>query len=156
MYTIIVDLKGVKTAEEMFDRFQEVFQFAYYDEELDALSDRYGYLDPHSEKYKEIAARAKEKKIQQNWDSFNDSFTSLDSDSVLYKKKIAPEKNVHLIVKNIDDVDRLPIRKNLRFYTDYLTLLNTLVCATNKAERSEEKTGADDVSFTFEVMNDEA
>lgn len=120
MKTITIDLKDVKTAQDIFDRFQELFQFEFH---------------------------------PKGWDSLNSSFTNLDTDSKMYKNIIANEKEIHFIVKNIDDVKKVPVTKGLLFNSEYLTLIDVLVCATDKADRSGSK--GDNINFTFEVMNDE-
>jgi hypothetical protein len=153
MYNVSIDLKGVQTTEDIFDRFQEVFQFAYYDKELDSAWNERGYLNPDSETYKDLQTMAKRKGVRRNWDSMNDSFLHLDSDSMLYKKMIAPQKDIHLIVKNINDVKKVPTTKGLLLDNEYLTLIDLLACATDKKGRSGSK--GDDVNFTFEIMNDE-
>lgn len=120
MKTITIDLKDVKTAQDVFDRFQELFQFEFH---------------------------------PKGWDSLNSSFMNLDTDSKMYKSTVANEKDIHLIVKNVDDVKKIPVTKGLLFKSEYLTLIDVLARATDRAGRSGSK--GDDVSFTFELMNDE-
>lgn len=152
MYKITVDLKDVTSAEEIFERFQEVFQFAFYVKDIDDLWEKYGYLNIKSKEYKELIAISEQRGVRRSWDGFNDSFRNLDTDSMLYKKMIAPDKEIHLIIKNADDVKKIPVSEGERLNNEYLTLVDTLVLAANKEERSGSR--GDDVNFTFEILNE--
>lgn len=79
-----------------------------------------------------------------NWDGFYDYFTSLHTESeIVHEKK---PKSLHLILKSIGDFEQACCDRTT---TEYNTLINILVSATDKSQRY------DGINFTFEIANDE-
>lgn len=81
MERIIIDLKGVKSKEEILKRFQDIFEF-----NVEPINDS-NSSQPN----------------KGNWDVFIDLFYELDKFSEMYKRKMFNEKSINLTLKNVQD-----------------------------------------------------